>query len=282
MDDATSKIRDVLIGQYPTPELLIRFLRQEFPADATMFESTESENPDSVLYSSAARFLSGLGFSARSPLLAATQSLDSTNPGESDVVKISTNTEFFRECALELARSNEVRLTVVGPTFLEPDWLSAREPIQSEENFSVVLRAAVESKRLKTCEIILRNDPERYTKNLREYVASEEEWGKVIDEMLDSLSRVFGERGECGPRIRCLNPGFAHLPHIFAGCVLVASRRTQGERVNGGWRLTGQSIAELERGKWANIFEQADQDQAQAVDQLRAFVESLRPLFGRA
>ena len=198
------------------------------------------------------------------------------------IQRITKHQDFFDECAISVKSARSVRLTVVGPTFLEPNWWHdrARKDRGDALDFTECLKERIfSSKPLQKCEIILRNNTERYVKNLSQYVYSKTEWKKTLAEMRTAARELFGAGGDTGPRVRCFDPGFNHLPHLFDNSALIGTRRTPLDRVNGGWKISDPSAVALEIEKWTTTFHTYPQDQKEAVSNIRDFLTSLEDKF---
>lgn len=224
-------------------------------------------------YQAAAEVLDALDLDAAET---ANQFESASTSAREPIARIPTNESFFAACATELGRSQTLRLTIVGPTFLEPEWLHQQAgDMDVNRNFSLALRRRLFAGNLH-CEVILRNVRDRYLRNLAEFVHDGDQWERLLDEMLVDSFRLLGEHGERGPRLRCFNPGFNHIPHVFDDAAFVATRRSAAERVTGGWQFQTREMIDLERERWSSMFEAAAQQQSDAVQLLREFVESLR------
>lgn len=260
--------------RFPTRQLLMMFLDKVCPAEAPLF--SESLACDEALHLSAAKTLIALGIPLPVEEHASIAVKDSF---DSQVDRYTTFESFFSTCVEELEKSHSLRVSLVGPTFLEPLWLHRRtRATRNAPDFTVSLRKRVFDGTLR-CEMILRNNRERYVLNLREFVSDRVEWQRIIDEMLKDSFKILGNRGEKGPRVRCFDPGFAFPLHIFDNSVLIGTRRTAAERVRGGWRLQKPDMVKLERERWSMIFDESPQSQADAVEIIRSFLDDIRSDF---
>lgn len=257
-----------LRSQFPDRTLLVKAIRATAPLEGEWLD--DSLASDESVYRSAAALVDALQLD-----LSLESTLDAV-ARDAGVERIQGHHEFFTACCDELRRSQSLRLTLVGPTFLEPLWLRDREAQSNPRpDFTRELRERLFARTIAPCEIILRNNPVRYKANLREYAAGSEEFSDLIDEMLVDSQELFGDQGEFGPRIRCIDPGYSHLPHLFDDVVLVGTRRSPNERVAGGWRMTDSATVAAERERWSEVFGYGG-TQAEAVVSLRGFIETLK------
>lgn len=267
---------DVLRAQYPTRELLIAFITSVARPEAQLLQRAEVD--EDSLYSAAADVLGALKLRLDKIEVADVGSLVYSKGGGIWVERLTGYGAFFAGCVEALGQSESLRMTIVGPTFLEPDWWHGRETRLPK--FSSAVRNRVVGGTLAACELILRNNAPRYLANLQEFVRDEDEWNKLLDEMIGESYRVFGTNGEQGPRIRCFDPGYAFLPHLFDQSVLIGTRRSPLERVSGGWVLRARELIEIERERWDYLFEESSQSQKTALGELRAFLDDARVAYG--
>ncbi len=257
-----------LRSQFPDRTLLIQAIRSTAPLEAEWLDDVSAS--DETIYESAAALVDAL------QLNLSLESTLATIARDAGIERIQGHHEFFTACCDELRRSQSLRLTLVGPTFLEPLWLRDRDAqTNPRPDFTRELRERLFTRTIAPCEIILRNNPVRYEANLREFVAGTDEFAHLIDGMLADSFELFGDQGEFGPRIRCIDPGYSHLPHLFDNVVLVGTRRSPNERVAGGWRMTDSATVAAERERWSELFGYGG-TQAEAVASLRSFIETLR------
>jgi len=267
-----------LVSHYPGTALMRRAFQLTFPIEANFLSG---ENIEAGEMAKAIADIC-INLSLDHARLFASEGHSSVEnriiPQSDGFLRIRGNEEFFEACAEQLTCSETVRLTVVGPTFLEPDWWIARSKAANigRLDFTEVLKKRLlGDPALRKSEIILRNNFDRYRSNLQEYVRNDREWRKLITEMRSCLRKLFGNAGERGPRIRCFDPGFSHLPHIFDDTVLIATRSSPLQKVNGGWKvdLPIQVASELE--KWIAIFHGSNQTQQDALRELGEFLDRL-------
>ncbi|MVA95652.1 hypothetical protein GN330_00085 [Nitratireductor sp. CAU 1489] len=267
-----------LLSELPSTELMSRAFSAAFPTEANFLP--QAEVTPSEMASSIQAICKELGLDPEVIFggLSAVYAEGEQEKTKAGVHRIQTHEEFFSTCGRELQTSRTLRVTVVGPTFLEPNWWLSRSNADSdiEPDFTTTLKERIEGgDRLQKCEIILRNNFERYSDNLSEYVSGKTEWKKLISEMKGSMKRLFGQSGEKGPRIRCFDPGFLHLPHIFDDTVLIGTRATPRHKVRGGWKITDPEHVANEIERWTSMFHTYPQTQSEAVAKLRLFMEEL-------
>ena len=239
-----------LQSQYPAESLIRVYVSRVCPIEAALLPSGEIPFHQYAL--SAARLLEALGVAMQAGPLA-----DPEARAEHEPKRLLSHREFFAECARQALASRTLRATFVGPTFLEPNWLVERS-VQGDKfsDFTYALRHKLfdDPESFDVCEMVLRNNAPRYTRNLMEYVEDQKEWEKAIDEMKQALTILFGSHGEKGPRVRCIDPGYSHLPHLFDAAVVIGTRNSPEERVNGGWKIENASMINMEFERWAKLF----------------------------
>ncbi|MEV5721547.1 hypothetical protein AB0L41_47480 [Amycolatopsis mediterranei] len=191
--------------------------------------------------------------------------------------RLSSYDEYFTACAREVNASSVVLKTLVGPTFLEPSWWhdrSAEAGITVE--LSIVLKEKILHGSFTKAELILRNDLLRYGRTLAEFVVDKNEWNRLLDEMHENSGEIFGSQGERGPRFKCIDTGFSHLPTICENSVVIATRSAPQQRVHGGWLSRHKPVVEMEYERWRTVFDGIEQSQRQAIQKLSSFIEDLR------
>ena len=266
---------------YPSKELIKHLLSRVCPDDEPLSIDERATLRSYAIAAAELMYVRGVDISAADEGLTVT-TLGTTTPVETPFApqRLSSHREFFDACRHEAQTTKSIRFTLVGPTFLEPDWWHERYlAAGNAPDFTMTVRDRIlnRSPSFERCEAILRNNHERYSANLREFVSGKSEWARLIKNMMAGSKEIFGNRGEKGPRIRCFDPGYTHLPHIFDSAVLIGTRGSPQERVTGGWRIRDRSFIKLERERWESMFER-QQTQQEAVERLREFLASLRNL----
>lgn len=195
-------------------------------------------------------------------------------------VRLNSHSEYFRRCAKEVNKSSILYKTIVGPTFLEPSWLHERSLKRGiAVELSVVIREKILNNEFAECELILRNNLDRYIQNLSELIIDEKEWKALITEMLTNCTNIFGKIGETGPQIRCIDTGYSHLPTICENVVVVSTRTSPNQKVHGGWLMVDPSTVSMEKEKWRMLFDQVEQTPKESVELLKKFIKKLRNKF---
>ena len=144
---------------------------------------------------------------------------------------------------------------------------------------SVVIREKILNNEFAECELILRNNLDRYIRNLSELIIDEKEWKALITEMLTNCTNIFGKIGETGPQIRCIDTGYSHLPTICENVVVVSTRTSPNQKVHGGWLMVDPSTVSMEKEKWRMLFDQVEQTPKESVELLKKFIKKLRNKF---
>jgi len=121
-----------------------------------------------------------------------------------------------------------------------------------------------------TSRIILRNTP-AFLADYQGLVGPDEKKLFVTD-MLDQVTAMFGNNSEIGPQITCVDTGYLYLPHVFDNAVLVATRAGPNAPVDGGWIDISIDAINREKDRFDKVFDGTGQNQHQAVQQLRDFI----------
>jgi hypothetical protein len=183
---------------------------------------------------------------------------------------------FFAEACAQLANTQSFRATFVGPVFLFPQWVVDRRNLQRQTpNFSVAVRRYLEEGRTKvgiTSRIILRNS-NAFLKDYQSLVRPDER-NKFINDMLNEVTALYGQRGDEGPQTRCADTGYIYLPHVFEHAVLIATRTGPMAQVDGGWIDTTTEAIRRERDRFDKVYDGVQQTQEEAIEQLRRFIRA--------
>lgn len=174
---------------------------------------------------------------------------------------------FFAEACSQITRTDSFRATFVGPVFLLPQWMVERRNVQRHTpNFSVAVRRFFDSlgeQQYSNVRIIMRNS----STFIKEYepMVQPNEKKKFINDMLIEAQKLWGNNGEKGPHLCCINPGYLYLPHIFDSAVLTATRANAKAPVDGGWLDSSLEVTEREKDRFDKVFDGAQQGQSSAL-----------------
>lgn len=277
MASEPKEIKTFLAAAFPTEQLLLVAFRSAFPKESRFLPKSflNAEQAQNTI----AELIRELGLNPDLLSSAAEENISTKDqPSANDYKRIHSHEDFFLECAKQAQSCASLRFTVVGPTFLEPQWWFNRDNSTNSLalNFSEVVSHRLYARDPNfRCEVICRCNMERYSKNLREFISSKTEWRSAIKEMRGNARKLFGRSGEIGPRMRCFDPGFAHLPHIFDHCILIGTRTSPLAKVNGGWYTEGPDAVQVELKKWVELFHNYPQTQKDAVLKLYDFLDQL-------
>ena len=162
----------------------------------------------------------------------------------------------------------------VGPLPLHPDWYFAiRDASTGQPNMDVGIRSLLRERAGTDVRIVFRN-VERYRQKLEELVTPTMR-GKLKDDMLAEIDRIWGEDGSSGPQICCFDTGPFHIPTIFDDCAVTASRETPGAPITEGVLVQDPTLVEWEAAAFNRLFDGCYRGQATEVFQLRSYVEEI-------
>lgn len=253
-----------MLAQYPTSALLLEFASSILgPSEQRLLPSVSISSDTIALRIAEVAEHAGGDLSAH---------LGST--ARSDAMHtpfITSHRSFFDLACVELGRTNVVRASLMGPTFLLPDEVFAeRNRRKPGRSFAHELKASLD--RLSTLRVIVRNDRARFRSTYVPYIEGGAE-PKIVDAMLETASMI--RRGELYPRLefRCVNIGFANPPHLFEEVALIGSRPRPDAGVDGGWLIADKAAIATEVDKFDRVF--LSYDRNQSWDELEAFLMGL-------
>jgi hypothetical protein len=184
---------------------------------------------------------------------------------------------FFAEACARISRTMSFRATFVGPVFLFPPWMiEKRNRFKHTPNFSVAVRRFLQDAKAwdyESVRLILRN-ADRFAVDYGRIVKGADR-NRLVQDMLQAVTVLWGENGDEGPPIRCIDPGYLHLPHIFDDAVLVGTRPSAGAEVDGGWIETSADVVARERDRFDNVFDRVEQSQSEAIEKLQSFLRTM-------
>lgn len=253
-----------MLSLYPTSSLLLEAVSSVFSfADVRLLP--DSSVPPNIV---ALRIVEMAKYTGQdlSPLLKPSRRSDSMH-----TPFIASHRSFFDQACVELERTNSVRCSLMGPTFLLPDEVFnkriCRKPGRS---FARELKTAAE--RLTTLRVIVRNDRERFRSTYLPYIGRDGEL-ELVHSMLEVASRI--RCGEMLTRLefRCVDIGYANPPHLFEQVALIGSRPRPDESVDGGWVITDKTSMATEEAKFDRVF--LSYDRNESWDNLGTFLAGL-------
>src|ERR1051326_1623048 len=173
---------------YPSKELIKHLLSRVCPDDEPLSIDERATLRSYAIAAAELMYVRGVDISAADEGLTVT-TLGTTTPVETPFApqRLSSHREFFDACRHEAQTTKSIRFTLVGPTFLEPDWWHERYlAAGNAPDFTMTVRDRIlnRSPSFERCEAILRNNHERYSANLREFVSGKREWARLIKNMM--------------------------------------------------------------------------------------------------
>lgn len=172
---------------------------------------------------------------------------------------------------------DELHLTYVGPLCFHPNWYHDRRDSKEigvpnlERPFRQYL--TTHNERTHSIRIEFRNAP-RYLEKINEIVMPNERT-KFIQETLADIDEVFGEYGENGPDIACLETGFFRHPYVFRGAVIEASRGAPHLPMAQGILITDPHYVQWEKFSYNQVFDLGYRGQEEELQTLKDFVSHL-------
>ena len=206
----------------------------------------------------------------------ASETNDSANsnlvaPGSS-IQRLESPAEYFLSCRKEIAETTSLYKSLVGPTFLLPEWWLQRRMVEAgTETQTQILKHKILEGSFSHCELILRNDLMRFRTNVAAHVKSDTEWDELIAEMLETIDFIFGAKGDRGPNIRCYEIGYTYLATLCDDSAIFAVRGAADKKVAGGWLTRDRETRAVELDRWRIIFDGIEQSKQEAVAGLKSF-----------
>lgn len=192
---------------------------------------------------------------------------------------LTTRSAFILACTESLRSAQTIRATLVGPLLVHPKWYSdRRQPHRLYPNFDLALREKIMELRqnatlLDDVRLIFRNS-KRYTDKI-DSVVFESEREKFKQDVLSGIDEIWGEDGQRGPRICCVDTGNLRVEVIYDDCILSSVRPRSGDPIEGGNLVRSRSSAKNERSTFDQLFEANYSGQHHEVMRLKNFISSL-------
>jgi hypothetical protein len=192
---------------------------------------------------------------------------------------LNSRLEFMQTAIQLLGESNKfLRMTSVGPLFLHPIWYMKRRnanvqlPNMEKSLYSFVKKYA--SERTHEIRLILRNASIRYREKVDRFVSATERT-RFIDDLLATTFDLWGQSGERGPDLCCVDTGFMQVELIFKGGVIVSHRAGAESPITGGRLYRDSDEIENQRQRFDTVFDGCSRGQMTEVSSLRTFIEKI-------
>lgn len=203
---------------------------------------------------------------------------DSQKGDNRNLVSLTDRTSHAEQAISLLAKQPQTfRCTYVGPLFLHPDWYFERRNADThrphiDSALFDCLRQTGFARR-HDIRLILRNSP-RYRAKVDRYVDSSER-SRLIEDVLATITLVWGKHGEQGPDLCCVDSGFIRVELIFDHAMIVSHRAGPLAPLTSGTLITDPEEIDTERAQFDAIFDGSSRGQYRELSSLRAFVEHL-------
>lgn len=262
---------EALLSRYPTAALLRQYAASILSAREVELLPSSAVDAD-VFALRLAEVLSALGLATVEGT--SSQAIRTQAPSFTSRF-LTTHQAFFDAVCEAMADTRTARVTIMGPTFLLPDYvLDRRDREKPGRNFTRELKQKLVLP-IDFAHIVLRNSSERFASMISAYVESADEFRAVIGQMLDAQDEMSATGLYPTLRYRCVDTGYMHIPHIFDSVALLGSRRSPNAPVDGGWVVQDPLSVDMEKTRFDRIFEGSEQTRAQAAHRLREFLEGL-------
>ena len=160
----------------------------------------------------------------------------------------------------------------VGPLPLHPQWYyDYRDVFRPEQNMDRAVNRLIRQSAGVNVRIVFRNAP-RYLEKVKE-LATPSVQRRLKADILDFIDEVWGDNGERGPQIACIDTGPYRIPTIFDDCAITASREQSGRPISEGVLVRDQTVVSWEAGAFERLFLAGTRGQATEVFQLKQYVE---------
>lgn len=178
------------------------------------------------------------------------------------------------------SQGRDMRLNLVGPLLLHPDWYHARrdEREKPAANMDSVLFTALSSRsgsEYHDVKLLFRN-VDRYKAKVSETVTSTKERKKLVDEMLDNLDRIWPDEAAGGPDLVCLETGFHRHPFIYQSAMIDVVRMRPDSPTSSGVYYSDAGYVSSQRELFDKLFEEYSKSRRQEFRKLRRFIISLK------
>jgi hypothetical protein len=197
--------------------------------------------------------------------------------GPAAVEELSSRKEYV-ETALSLLRGTHktYRATVVGPLFLHPAWYVQRRAKSAQlPDYESEVHRFISARPARTHDIrlILRNC-DRYRDKVDQFVRKEER-SFFRDCLLKAIEEMWGQNGERGPDLCCVDTGYLRVELIFDNGMIASHRGGPKSPISGGQLWRDPEVIRNERARFDAVFDGSSRGQASELDELRNFVVNL-------
>jgi hypothetical protein len=179
--------------------------------------------------------------------------------------------------ALLTMPSRSYRASVVGPMFLHPSWyMERRDNKVSYPNYDDILARHIKqfaAERTNEIRFIFTNS-ERYRAKIETYIEPTERLRFQTD-LLHAIDSTWGVKGERGPDVCCVHPGFLHIQILFDNAVIITNRPSQMVPTAGGILSYSQDVIERERALFDSVFDSCSGGQHVELNKLRTHIQNL-------
>lgn len=170
-----------------------------------------------------------------------------------------------------------LRATWVGPLFLHPQWYFDRRNADTQRpHIDIALLEylrRIDVRRSHAHRLICRNAA-RYRAKIDRYVLPPER-DRFIADVLSNVDELWGNDGERGPDLCCIDSGFLKVELIFDDSMIVSHRAGPTAPLSGGTIISDPDSILAERVEFDAVFDGSSRGQFRELQELRHFVRTL-------
>lgn len=191
---------------------------------------------------------------------------------------LASRKELLEELVYQLSETEcELRVNYVGPLFCHPSWYHERrdEAEGNAPNFDVAFHEYLMNSNhgSATTKVVLRN-AKRYLEKVSALVLPNER-ESFKRSILQEVGNIWGEEGEKGPSIMCIEMGSFRHPMIFDDAVIEIVRDAPERPAIRGVVFSDSDYVNWERSNFDRVFEYSHRGQQRELAALREFVTGL-------
>jgi hypothetical protein len=190
---------------------------------------------------------------------------------------LDSRTAFFNEAIRLISlEPRKLRIMLVGPVFLHPDWIFARrDKVETRPSFARQFQSYLFGSLAVDRDIrILLNNTERYIQVLRKLLKGSE-LQRFKTDVLANLRVLVEQDVHRSVGLCCLNPGYYQMVYITERACLETSRETIDTPIKGGAVCRDPFYISKQIDKFDRIYDNAFQGVDRELNTLRHFVDSI-------
>lgn len=193
-------------------------------------------------------------------------------------LNLKTRSELVDAYIKCLDGTNTFRNMLVGPTFLSPYWF--RERVMANKNYkdfdSLFLKFAQENSSDSVndnIKLIFRNT-QRYVEKVCEYL-SVDEYNRFFEEVLKNTHNLWGDSGEKGPKLCCVDPGYMHIITVSDVAGVITQRLGTLDPTRQGYFTSDTEEISGMKANFDEMFDYHYSSQYGEINKLRNFIKTI-------